>query len=129
MRQRAYIKPTKSSLVVGIIVVVAFMVFGIFFFSLLSGESGSEIGQTFLGFWFFILLVIGGIFVYNLIHYDKNPGASIAEEIVIPETFGTREVGVSFDDKLRKLENLRKERLISEEEFVVKRKEIMEQKW
>jgi hypothetical protein len=129
MRQRAYIKSTKSALVIGIIVVIAFIVFGIFFFSLLSGESGSEIGQTFMGFWFFILLIIGGIFVYNLINYDKNPGNSIAEEIDLPEDFGTKEGGVSFDEKLRKLENLKKEGLINDAEFAAKRREIMEQKW
>ena len=129
MRQKAYIKPTKSGLVIGIIVVVAFIVFGIFFLTLLSGEPGSEIGQTFMGFWFFILLIIGGIFVYNLMNYDKNPGSSIAEEIDIPETFGTTEVGVSFDEKLRKLENLKKEGLINDAEFASKRQEIMEQKW
>jgi len=115
--------------VIGIIIVAAFMVFGIFFLSLLSGEPGSEIGQTFMGFWFFILLIIGGIFVYNLVNYDKNPGNSIAEEIELPEDFGKKEGGVLFDDKLRKLENLRKEGLISEEEFANKRLEIMEQKW
>ena len=129
MRQKAYIKTTKPGLVIGIIVVIAFMVFGIFFLTLLSGEPGSEIGQTFMGFWFFILLIIGGIFVYNLMNYDKNPGSSIAEEIELPETFGTREVSVSFDEKLRKLENLKKEGLINDAEFASKRQEIMEQKW
>ena len=129
MRQKAYIKPTKSGLVIGIIVVVAFIVFGIFFLTLLSGEPGSEIGQTFMGFWFFILLIIGGIFVYNLMNYDKNPGSSIAEEIELPETFGAREVGVSFDEKLRKLENLKKEGLINDAEFASKRQEIMDPKW
>ena len=62
-------------------------------------------------------------------NYDKNTGNSIAEEIEIPDAFGTSEVSVSFDEKLRKLENLKKEGLINDAEFADKRLEIMEQKW
>jgi hypothetical protein len=129
MKQKAYIKPTKPGLIVGIIVIIAFLAFGIFFFSLLSGEAEAYIGQTFLIFWIIIVLIIGGVFVNNLINYDKNPESSFAEEIQLPDALNTREIGTSFDDKLRKLENLRKDGLISEQEFAAKRLEIMEQKW
>jgi len=129
MKQKVYIKPTKPGLVVGIIVIIVFIAFGVFFFTLLSGEPEAYIGQTFLAFWFIILLVIGGIFVNNLINYDKNPGSDIAEEIEIPDVLIPRETGISFDDKLRKLDKLRKEGLINDEEFAAKRKEILEQKW
>lgn len=129
MRQKAYIKTTKPGLIVGIVVVLAFIAFGIFFFSLLSGEPDAGIGQTFLIVWMFVLLIIGGIFVNNLINYDKNPGASVAEEIDMPDAINTREVEISFDDKLRKIDKLRKEGLISDAEFEAKRQEIMQQKW
>ena len=66
MKQKAYIKPTKPGLIVGIIVIIAFLAFGIFFFSLLSGEPEAYIGQTFLVIWIIIVLVIGGVFVNNL---------------------------------------------------------------
>jgi H+/Cl- antiporter ClcA len=129
MKQKAYIKATKPGLIVGIIVIIAFLAFGIFFFSLLSGEAEAYIGQTFLIFWIIIVLVIGGVFVNNLINYDKNPESSFAEQIEMPDAFNIREIGTSFDDKLRKIESLRKEGLISEQEFAAKRQEIMEQKW
>jgi hypothetical protein len=129
MKQRAYIKPTKPGLIAGLVVVIAFLAFGIFFFTLLSGESDAYIGQTFLVIWIIVVLVIGGGLVNNIINYDKNPGSSIAEEIEIPDTLTQGKTDLSFDDKLRKLENLRKERLISEDEFAAKRREIMEQKW
>jgi hypothetical protein len=129
MRQKAYVKTTKPGLVAGIIVVIAFMAFGIFFFSLLSGEPDAGIGQTFLTIWMFVLLIIGGFFVNNLINYDKNPEASVAEEIDMPDAINTREVEVSFDEKLRKIDKLKKEGLISDAEFEAKRQEIMQQKW
>jgi len=129
MRQKAYVKTTKPGLIAGIAVVLAFMVFGVFFFSLLSGEPDAGIGQTFLIVWMFVLLIIGGIFVNNLINYDKNPGASVAEEIDMPDAINTREVEISFDEKLRKIDKLKKEGLISHVEFEAKRQEIMQQKW
>jgi hypothetical protein len=129
MKQKAYIKPTKPGLIAGLVVVIAFLAFGIFFFTLLSGESDAYIGQTFLVIWFIVVLVIGGILVNNLINYDKNPGSSIAEEIEMPDALNTRDIGISFDDKLRKIESLRKEGLISEQEYQSKRQEIMQQKW
>ena len=129
MKQKAYIKPTKPGLIVGLVVIIAFLAFGIFFFSLLSGEPDAYIGQTFLVIWIVVVLVIGGVFVNNLINFDRNLGSSIAEEIVIPDTLTQVKTEISFDDKIRKLENLRKEGLISEEEFAAKRHEIMQQKW
>lgn len=129
MKQSAYIKPTKPGLIAGLIVIIAFLAFGIFFFILLSGEPEAYIGQTFLVIWIIVILVIGGIFVNNLIHYDKNPGLSVAQEIEMPESFNTREIGISFDDKLRKLENLKREGLINDQEYAAKRQEIMQQKW
>lgn len=129
MKQKVYIKPTKPGLIVGLIVIIAFLAFGIIFFTLLSGEPDAYIGQIFLVIWIIVVLVIGGSFVNNLINYDKNPGSSVAQEIEMPEKFNVGEIGISFDDKLRKLENLRKEGLISEKEYAAKRQEIMQQKW
>ena len=41
----------------------------------------------------------------------------------------TQDSGSSVEEKLRSLERLKKERLITEEEYLQKRKEIMQQKW
>lgn len=128
MKQRVYVKPTKSGLVVGIIAAAAMLVFGIVFFAALA-EEGAGIGQVFMIFWIFFILMIGGYFTYGLINFDKNSDANVGEIIEMDNAFDTREVGISFDDKLRKIEQLKKEGLISDYEFEAKRKEIMEQKW
>lgn len=129
MRQKGYIKPTKPGLIIGIITTIGFLIFGIFFYSLLNGEPDSEIGHGFLIFWMLIVSLLCGYFIYSLINYDKNDALSAAEEIVIPESYKISESENSFDDKLRKIEKLKKEGLISEEEFIEKRKEIMQEKW
>jgi type IV secretory pathway VirB3-like protein len=128
MKQSVYVKPSKPSLVAGIIVSVAMFIFGIVFFILLS-QDDAVIGQIFVSFWMLVVMTMGGFFIYSLVNYDKTMNASATEEIVLPDTFNTREIEVSFDDKLRKLERLKAEGLISEKEFTEKRNEIMKQKW
>ena len=116
---------------VGITVALAFLLFGIIFFAVLMQE-GSIIGMAFMVFWVLIVLLIGGVYLYNLRNYNKNMESSVAEEIVMDDALSpqaTGKAGVFFDDKLRRLERLRKEGLITEEEYRKKRTEIIEQKW
>lgn len=129
MAKKVYIKPTKPSLVVGMIVVVFMLLFGIFFMFLISSEPDSYIGIGFLSIWMLVLLLIGGTFLYNYINYDKNPSHSVAEEIQLDDS-GLSEVSmIGFDEKLRKLDQLKKENLITAVEYENKRKEILDEKW
>jgi hypothetical protein len=122
MRNKAYIKPTKPALVVGIIAVIAMLAFGVFFMTLLIDE-GSGIGIGFMIVWIIIVLLIGGGFVYNFLNKDgKN---SIAEEISFTDDLSKKEATNDFDIKLRKLEGLYKEALITEAEYHQKREEIL----
>lgn len=122
--QKAYVRPTKSALIAGMIVVAAFLLLGIIMFFVLMQER-AYIGMVFMVFWVFIVLLIGGIYLYNYRNYDKNVEDNVAEQIVLPGQMGKED----FADKLRKLENLKREGLISDAEFRKKRSEIMEQKW
>jgi len=114
--------------VAGIIVAAAMLVFGIAFFVALD-EEGDGIGQVISILYICYILIIIGYYTYALINFDENSDANVGEIIEMDNAFNTREVGASFDDKLRKTEQLRKEGLINDEEYAVKRKEIMEQKW
>lgn len=128
MRPKAYIKPTKASLIIGIIVSVFFLIFGIAFFAVLVNE-GSLIGQGFMVFWTIMILIMGGTFIHSLINYNKNEKISIAEVVDLPETINKNATEIPFDEKLRKLEELKNEGLISEREYDEKRKEIFNLKW
>lgn len=131
MAQKAYVRATKPALIVGIIAILAFLLFGIIFFFFLMKE-GAVVGMIFMVFWIFVVMLMGGIFIYNLLNYNKNVDSNVAEEIVIPDVTRVQETMKTvddFDDKLRKLESLRREGIISEEEFKKKRAEIMERKW
>lgn len=126
MKNKAYIKPTKPALIVGLIAVVAMLAFGIFFMRALA-EDNSDIGMGFMSVWILFVLLIGGIFVYNLV--NKNEKNSIAEEITFTQDQPHTETQHDFDSKLRKLELLRKDQLITEPEYRKKREEILNSKW
>lgn len=119
-----YIKPSRASLIAGMIAVVIFLVFGIVFLFLLADES-SSIGMIAVSVWIVFVLLIGGLFLYKFINYNK--GNSADEEIFFSDE---REEEVStFDERLRKLEALYKDKLITEAEYRKKRAEIMQSKW
>lgn len=128
MKNSAFVKPTKGSLIAGIIVSVLMFLFGLFFLSLLT-EEASQVGIVFMIFWLIVMLVIGGSFTYNLINYEKNSASMAAEEIVLPDSFLPENKTADFDERLRKTEKLKNEGLISEEEYAAKRREIMQEKW
>jgi len=122
--QKAYLRPTKSALIFGMMAVSLFLIMGVIFFIILLKED-AVIGVVFTAFWIIFVLVIGGVYLYNYRNYDKNVEGNVAEQIVLPG----KTTGDDFADKLRKLDNLKREGLITEAEFKKKRSEIMEQKW
>lgn len=123
MSQKAYVKAPKAALIGGIITTVLFLIFGIVFFVVLMKE-GSIVGMAFAILWILVVLLIGGFYYYNLINY-KNEEKNTAGEIVITGSAS----GSDFDDKLRKLEGLKKDKLITEEEYRKKREEIVKKEW
>ena len=101
----------------GIVVGAGFLVFGIAFLVVLLGE-GSQIGVAFMALWIAVVTVIIAFNVYHL----------VTRKAVV-EIDADTDAESDFDAKLRKLERLKNDRLISEEEFRRKRAEILEQKW
>lgn len=128
MRQKAFIKPTKPALVLGLIVAIFMLLFGIFFFALLT-EEGAGIGQIFMIFWMLVVISMIIYFAYGIRNFEKNNVAGISQEINLPDSFSQTRVSDSFDDRIRKLEKLKNDGLISTEEYEDKRKEIMSSQW
>ena len=123
MSQKAYLKAPKNLLIVGIAVTALMAIIGIIFFLFLMKE-GATIGMIFMAFWVVVVLLIGSAYVYNLANqkYDEK---NVAGQITITDSDSSG----NFDDKLRKLESLKKDGLITEEEYKQKRSQIMEKKW
>lgn len=131
MPRRAYIRTTKPALRVSLAVVAAFFIIGVVLLVIFARE-GAGIGVGFMAFWLLIVAFMGGTVLHNLRTYDKNAKSQIVEEILIPDEPGgaAGQAGeAGFADKLRQLEALRKDGLISEAEYAAKRAEIMARKW
>lgn len=126
MKGKAYIKPSKPSLIVGLIVIILMMGFGIFFMTLIAGESESAVGMVFLSIWLLVCLVIAGSMLYN--YFKQDDDSAIGSEITFTDQ-ETPTVTNNVENKLKQLERLIKEKLITEEEYQSKRKAIMESEW
>ncbi len=130
--KKVYVRPSKSMLTVGLVVSLVFLLFGIVFFFVLSAE-GAVIGQVFMGFWMFIVLLMAGFYAYQLTHYDDPVRSSPLHIGIMNDGSGTSgaadDLKLDFDARLRKLEGLKKDGLISNQEYEKKRAELMEEKW
>ncbi len=122
MRQKVHVKPTPFVSLMGILVGLAFLIFGIIFLFILIKED-SPVGIIFMVLWLFVVSIIIAFNFYNFVR---------RKDVIDIETESSGQVndrGPDFESKLRKLENLKKDGLISEEEFHKKREEIIGQKW
>jgi hypothetical protein len=122
MRQKVHVKPTPIVSLIGILVGFAFLIFGIIFLIILIRED-STVGIIFMIFWFFVISIIIAFNFYNLIR---------RKDVIDIETESmgqANDPGLDFESKLRKLESLKKDGLINEEEYSRKRVEIFTQKW
>ena len=83
MSQKMQIKPTKPTLVMGLIVAVAMLVFGVFFFNAVLSDSGGEPGPAigFMALWF---LVLGVIIVYYVFFLRSRKGVVEIETETAP---------------------------------------------
>ncbi len=148
---RGRIRPGKASSLMGFVVGIGFVLLGLLMLGSLTGPLGglgpvSGLGSAFMIVW---LLAAAGVTIYHgynlfgrkpvsMIDVDIEPadGAALESDAIAGSdgTDGAARSGgpgseLSFDVRLRKLEDLRREGLISEEEYRAKRAEILSEKW
>jgi hypothetical protein len=139
MTKKAYVRPTKASSIVTVIMGTLFLVFGVVFVLTTADGEARPYALMFMVVW---IVACGSMIVYGLmIIFSKRPPAGVEVDIPtfrfepdVKETDGGPEntghlTGMDFETKLRKLEVLRKEGLVSEKEYEQKRSEIMGEKW
>ena len=123
MSQKIYIKPpppTRSLLIAQIVVVALFLPFGAGLTFMAEGEA-RPFALFFALIWIIACLAIM-IHSFKMLRLIKKGKVEIAE-------VGSPENGGGFADRLRALDGLKKEGLISEDEHRKKRAEIMQEKW
>ena len=128
MPKKIYVKPpppTRTAMVIQIVMSGLFLVFGIGLFIGVMDELGEA--MPFVAFFFLIWtvaclsLVVYGLKMLKLIKSGKFEIAEIGGTDSQPEN--------TFAERLRDLEGLKKDGLISEDEYRQKRADIVQEKW
>lgn len=136
-KRTATIRPSPFMSAAGAIVFSLFLIFGVTLVSVGISENSSETGMNLLIAMFGLIWVtvcIGGI-VFHIRNYRSwsqdppNGSADTTIGVIEYDAAPDRESAADFETILRKLENLKKDNLITEEEYKEKRREIMDKKW
>jgi hypothetical protein len=130
MKLKSQIKPSKPASLAGFIIGIAFLVFGIVFYLVLRPGMDFEDGSGYLISLFFVvwILAVGFIALFNARNYFGNRGVAMLDvevESEKSEIQGQENVEI----RLRRLERLRGDNLITETEFLQKREELLREKW
>jgi hypothetical protein len=128
MPRKVYLKPpppTKTMFIAQIVIGALFLVFAVVFFLTVQSEMGEE--KPLIALFFIIFMAVC---IVIIIHAVKALRLVEEGKFEIAEVSGcTGDVEGDFDQKLRNLEALKKDGLISEAEYRKKRAEIMGEKW
>lgn len=117
MFKRGRVRPSKGSSIVGMIGGIIFILIGV--------TTAIPMAGLFGVFWTLIAVVITGTHAYNV--FSEKGFSQYEVDVEVTDSY--QEKGESFDAKLRNLKALKDDGLINEEEYDVKRKEILSDKW
>lgn len=122
----ASVRPSPLASILGIVGTIVILIFGIFFISDMQGYA-----SVFMLRWILFGLVIIFFFLIDLISFSKfqQKDIPLTAEKVIEFDANDQEISRDFETKLRKIEALKKDGLLSDDEYKQKRKEILSQKW
>ena len=130
MKLKSQVKPGKQSALAGMIVGIFFLLFGVVFMiaiqdDLSHEDSSATMVNAFFVLWILVMLVIIILNARSLNRLNAPSMVDIETEIVdnIPQDT------YSIESKLKQLEKLKGENLITETEYNQKRNEIMQAKW
>ena len=126
MNGKITVRPPRATAIVMIVMGILFLAFGIVLLQAAEGEA-RPFALMFGILWAAVCIGFIVFGIYSLSR-GKAPAVAIIDVESAPKVGNTAEKA-DFEAKLRKLERLRKERLIGEEEYRRKRTEIMAEKW
>jgi|YelNatPaOPRAMG01_1025707.scaffolds.fasta_scaffold45720_1 hypothetical protein len=140
--KRASIRPSPTVSIVQLVMSILFLIFGVALMSTAVGEARGD-GSSFIGV-FLVIWVVAcfALMIYSIINLASFKGArnkpsALAIDVIEMEKEDESRAAVSssagelvdFETKLRKLEGLRKDGILTEDEYQKKKKEILEEKW
>ncbi|MCE5194894.1 MAG: SHOCT domain-containing protein [Nitrospiraceae bacterium] len=130
---RTSLKPSKTLSAGSIAGLIFLLFFGIGFLILISSVLSQNDAPAIMRVVFYVFMCGWiGIVIFMLVYHALNLKRKKGLSLIDIETESCPHEDIPENNpmqKLRSLENLKKDGLISEEEFKTKRAEIMQQKW
>lgn len=127
---------TRLQAKAGIIVASFFLLFGLLFGAVVLPEmSAAEIGLALLVGGFFLLWVVVCLAMIvafaRMLWAHRTPQENSLADFYVgePDTGNSAPLSGDFAERLRKLEALKRDGLISEDEYRGKRRQILDEKW
>ena len=114
---RIRVKPSRSQATLGMVMGIVFVGIGLFAVMPIFGAVGIV--------WTLMAAALTVYFAINVF----SPRGLAHTEIDIEHDAHLQEGALQFDERLRRLERLREERLINEDEYQHKRDEMMRSQW
>lgn len=125
-KQQMYIRPSKASSLVLVVFGILFLAFGTVLVGAAEGEARTYV-MLFFVLWAAVCI---SFIVYGLMGLlGRNPPAMTIIDVESLPGDGPFAEENDFAAKLKKLEALRRGRLITENEYLQKRSEILGEKW
>jgi hypothetical protein len=119
MFYRGRVKPSKGASLFGMIIGILFVVLGV-----------TMVLPSFGIFGIIWTLIAVGMTIMHGYNFFTHQGFSEWEVDVEPRSSGlSMQIQNDFEAKLRKIERLKAEGILSEEEYQLKRSEILKEKW
>lgn len=117
---RIRVKPSRATSAMGMVVGVVFVGIGLFVIIPRFGSFGIV--------WTMVAVAIA---LFHGVNAFSDRGIATTEIDVdgLPGIAQQAKQGLSFDERLRKLEELRRDGLITESEYDEKRREVMDSEW
>jgi hypothetical protein len=119
-------RPTKLSGIAMIVMGIVFLAFSALPFSAAEGEA-RPYAMIFGAVW--VIMCVGFVVYGAYILVSAKPSIGIVYDIVGGAPTGGTNTDNDFDARLRKLEKLKQDQLISEDEYRRKREEILKDPW
>ena len=117
MFKRGRVRLSKGASIVGMIGGLIFVLIGV--------TTAIPSAGLFGAFWTLIAVVITGAHAYNV--FSEKGLSQYEVDVETGDSYEKKDE--TFDEKLRKLKGLKDDGIISEEEYEVKRREILNDKW
>ncbi len=127
MEYKTKVKPSKASSITLIIFGVLFLIFGIVFLSSVSSDlSADDGGPVIIVFFAIWMIMCIGFVIFGIANLVKKDGISTYEFDINKVDGNINENISNVEQRLKNLDALKQKRLITEEEYQNKRKNIID---